>query len=125
MDLPGLWIPTGVVPQYESHPCWIYDYTSPGINVDTLSLAAMDAMQFGHDIGQSSLCPVQLLNIDLGDGFYHVNLNMDDIPKLGVVFPINPGEEPLIALPLVLLMGWKHRPPFFSTASETIVDLAN
>ncbi|KAL3811193.1 LOW QUALITY PROTEIN: hypothetical protein ACHAXA_002757, partial [Cyclostephanos tholiformis] len=33
--------------------------------------------------------------------------------------------EPLIAFPLVLPMGWKNSSPIFSTATETIADLAN
>ena len=37
----------------------------------------------------------------------------------------NDQDEPLIALPLVLPMGWKNSPPIFSTATETIADLTN
>jgi hypothetical protein len=36
-----------------------------------------------------------------------------------------PGADPLIAFPLVLPMGWTNSPPIFSTATETIADLAN
>ena len=35
------------------------------------------------------------------------------------------GETPLIALPLVLPMGWTESPPAFCTVTETITDLAN
>jgi hypothetical protein len=35
------------------------------------------------------------------------------------------GQEPLIALPLVLPMGWKNSPLTFCMAMETIADLAN
>ena len=35
------------------------------------------------------------------------------------------GRVPLIAFPLVLPMGWKNSPPIFSTATETIANLAN
>ena len=72
-----------------------------------------------------SLGPVQPMKIDLSDGFYRVGLNIDDIPKLGVVFPTKPGQEPLIVFPLVLTMGWKNSAPFFCTIPETIADLAN
>ena len=91
-------------------------------------------MQFGHAldrilreiiIADPSLGPVQLLKVDLSDGFYRVNLNIDDIPKLGVVFPTKPGEPQLVAFPLVLPMGWKNSPPIFSTATETVADLTN
>ena len=69
--------------------------------------------------------PVQLIKLDIGDGFYRIAVNIDDIPKLGVVFPTLPGQEPLIAFPLVLPMGWTNSPPIFSTAMETIADLSN
>ena len=74
----------------------------------------MEAMQFGHDLDQilreilladPSLGPVLMAKWDLKDGFYRVDLNIDDIPKLGLVFPARPGEEPLTAFPLVLPMG--------------------
>ena len=58
-------------------------------------------------IPDQSLGPVQLMNVDLSNGFYRINLNIDDIPKLGVGFPTKPGEPPLVAFPLVLPMGWK------------------
>ena len=48
-----------------------------------------------------------------------------DIQKLGVVFPIEDPNNPLIVLPLVLPMGWKNSPPVFCTATETIADLTN
>ena len=44
---------------------------------------------------------------------------------LGVAFPVAPGEPPLVALPLVLPMGWTESPPYFCSATEKIVDLAN
>ena len=45
-----------------------------------------------------------MLKLDIADGFYRIALNIDDIPKLGVVFPSPEDEEPLVALPLVLPM---------------------
>jgi len=69
--------------------------------------------------------PVKLMKVDLSDGFYRINLNVGDIPKLGVVFPTEPGDDPLVAFPLVLPMGWSNSPPIFSTATETIADLTN
>jgi hypothetical protein len=65
------------------------------------------------------------MKLDIADGFYRIDLNIDDIPKLGVIFPTSHGEEPLVALPLVLPMGWTNSPPIFTTATETIADLAN
>jgi hypothetical protein len=63
--------------------------------------------------------------MDIADGFYRIALNIDDIPKLGVVFLTLPGDEQLVDFPLVLPLGWSNSPPIFSTATETIADLAN
>ena len=133
--LPGLRLsPPGVVPQRGRRPRWICDYTWSGVNNDTTPLAPLDAMQFGHALDRflrellladPKLGPLYLLKLDISDGFYRVNLSIDDIPKLGVVFPTRPGQEPLVALPLVLPMGWKNSPPIFSAATETSADLAN
>ena len=135
IDLPGLRVsPPGVVPQRDRRPRWICDYSWWGVNDDTLPLAAMEAMQFGHALDRilreillanPAFGPVRLMKVDISDGFYRIDLNVDDIPKLGVVFPTVDGEEPLIAFPLVLPMGWKNSPPIFCSATETIADLAN
>ena len=133
--LPGLRIsPPGVVPQLGRRPRWIVDYSWSLVNNKTLPLAPTEAMQFGHALDRllreilladPKFGPVELMKVDMSDGFYRVGLNIDDIPKLGVVFPTQPGEEQLVALPLVLPMGWKNSPPVFSAVTETIADLAN
>jgi hypothetical protein len=133
--LPGLRIsPPGVVPQRGRRPRWICDYTWSGINQATLPLAPTASMQFGHALDRylreillsdPTLGPVYMLKLDISDGFYRVNLAPGDIPKLGVAFPSRPGTEPLVALPLVLPMGWKNSPPLFSAATETAADIAN
>ena len=134
-DLPGLRLsPPGVIPQRDRRPRWICDYSWWGVNDDTLPLAAMESMQFGHALerilreillSNPAFGPVQLMKVDISDGFYRIDVNVDDVPKLGVVFPTEDGEEPLVAFPLVLPMGWKNSPPIFSTATETITDIAN
>jgi hypothetical protein len=45
--------------------------------------------------------------------------------RLACLLPIATGEEPLVAIPLVLPMGWTESAPYFCAAIETIVDLAN
>jgi hypothetical protein len=129
--LPGLRIsPPGVIPQLGRRPRWIVDYSWWNVNADTLPLAAMEVMQFGHAL-EHILREILLANPDFGpvyllsDGFYRTALNMDDIPKLGVAFPTAPGEDPLVAFPLVLPMGWKNSPPIFSSTTETIADMVN
>ena len=135
MELEGLRLsPPGVVPQRDRRPRWVCDYTWSGVNRETLPLAAMEAMQFGHALerilreillANPAHGPVHLNKTDLSDGFYRMDLNSGDAPRLGVVFPTKAGTEPMVAVPLVLPMGWKNSPPAFSTATETIADLAN
>jgi hypothetical protein len=40
-----------------------------------------------------------LIKVDIADGFYRMCLNPADIPKLGVVFPTKPGDEPMVGFP--------------------------
>ena len=134
-DLPGLRLsPPGCVPQRDRRPRWICDYSFYDVNQETIELFAEDAMQFGHALerflrqillADPKLGPIELMKVDISDGFYRICLSPGDIPKLGVVFPTMPGQPKLVALPLVLPMGWKNSPPIFSTATETIADIAN
>ena len=126
--------PPGVVPQHDRRPRWIIDYSFYGVNEETLPLVAEGSMQFGHALerilrhilfSDPNHGPVYLLKIDISDGFYRIDVNPFDIPRLGAVFPTEEGQDPLIAFPLVLPMGWKNSPPAFTTATETIADLAN
>jgi len=134
-DLPNLKIsPAGVVPQRDRRPRPIIDYTWSGINQATNPVAPFAAMQFGNTFqrvlqriayANPAFGPVLALKCDLADGFYRIPLATSVIPHLGVVMPYSPGEEPLIAFPLALPMGWTHSPPFFSAYTETIADVAN
>ena len=36
-----------------------------------------------------------------------MDLNADDAPKLKVVFPTKPGTDLMVAVPMVLPVGWK------------------
>jgi hypothetical protein len=132
-NLPNLRLsPPGVVPQRERRPRWIVDYSFYNVNQETLPLV-LDSMQFGRALerilreillSNPHHGPIQLMKVDLSDGFYCLCLNIDDIPKLGVTFPSATAEN-LVAFPLVLPMGWKKSPPAFCTATETIAGLAN
>jgi hypothetical protein len=134
-SLPGLRIsPMGVIPQRDRRPRTIVDYTFSYVNADTARLAPREAMQFGHALhrilrkirfANSDDGPVYLLKVDIADGFYRVYVAPRDVPKLGVAFPHRDGEEPLVAFPLALPMGWTESPPYFTAFTETIVDVAN
>jgi hypothetical protein len=126
--------PLGVVPQRERRPRTISDYSFYRINAETAALAPFQSMQFGRTLHcllqQISMAnprfgPVYISKLDIADGFYCIPLRVEDIPKLGIVFPKCPGEEQLVAFPLSLPMGWVHSPPFFTAATETVADLAN
>ena len=56
---------------------------------------------------------------DLNDGFYRSDLNPGNAPKLGVVFPTGTGVEPMVAVPLVLPMGWVNSLPAFTQTSAS------
>ena len=134
-NLPGLRLsPPGCVPQRDRRPRWICDYTFHGVNDDTADIVPRESMQFGRALDRilrhilladPTLGPVYMYKLDISDGFYRIWLRLEDIPKLGVVFPHQDGEDPLVAFPLVLPMGWKNSPPAFSAVTETIADVAN
>ena len=127
--------PPGVIPQRDRRARWIGDYSFSGINEDTLDTAPSEAMQFGHAfsrlireilLANPQFGPVHLAKDDLSDGFYRVELAPEDAPKLCLAFPSKPGSSDfLIAIPLVLPMGWKNSPPYFSAVTETIADITN
>lgn len=133
--LPSLRLsPMGVVPQRDRRPRIIVDYTFSGVNEDTALIAPMEAMQFGRAFNRvlhkiyhapKQYGPVQLIKVDISDGFYRMKVADSSIPVLGVSFPTLPGEEPLVAFPLVLPMGWISSPPYFCALTETATDLAN
>jgi hypothetical protein len=126
--------PMGVVPQQDRRPHPIVNYSFYNINRDTLSLSPSESMQFGsafdrllHKIHHANqeYGPVYLIKVDLADGFYRVRLAPSHIPSLGVAFPNLLHEPPVVALPLVLPVGWVSSPPFFCALTETAADLAN
>jgi hypothetical protein len=133
--LPHLRIsPIGVVPQRDRRPRTIVDYSFSGINQETCDIAPTEAMQFGTALqrivativnANPKFGPVYLCKVDIDDGFYRLDVRPVDIPKLGVIIPSVTAQEPLIAFPLVLPMGWKNSPPFFCAVTETVADVTN
>jgi hypothetical protein len=71
------------------------------------------------------LGPVYLSKVDIADVFYRIWVKAADIPKLGVLLPEEPAQEQLIGFLVVLPMGWKESPPVFTSATDTVTDLAN
>ena len=126
--------PLGIIPQRERRPRLIVDYTYYGVNPDSLKLGPAESMQFGRALERTlynvhhanpRYGPVHMAKIDLADGFYRVKLAASGIEQLGVIFPRYPGEQQMIAFPLVLPMGWVESVPYFCAVTETVADLAN
>jgi hypothetical protein len=118
----------------ERRPRSIVDYSFSNINADTVHLCPRESMQFGRTLerlltqivhSDPRFGPVQLLKLDIKDGFYRVWVRPEDIPKLGIALPVLAGEPPQVAFPLALPMGWTESPPAFRAATETIPDIAN
>jgi hypothetical protein len=126
--------PLGVVLQRDRRPRTISDHSFFMVNEDTVDLAPAESMQFGRALwrilnaiarANPTLGPVYLSKVDIADGFYWIRVRSADVAKLGVLLPTRSGEEPLVAFPLALPMGWNQSPPLFTSATETIADLAN
>ena len=78
------------------------------MNDEPLPSDALEVIQSGHALGciiwdsilaNPSLGPVKLLKIDLSDGLYRINLNIDDIPGLALLISLGTIEsdhEPLL-----------------------------
>jgi hypothetical protein len=134
-EIPNLRLsPLGCVPQHDRRPRLINDLSFYAINQHTVCMAPPDAMQFGralervlHKIKNADPRhgPVYLCKIDIADGFYRVDLEGASAPTLAVILPYKAGEEPLVAIPLALPMGWVESPPYFCAVTETIADIAN
>ena len=126
--------PFGVVPQRDRRPRPIVDYSWNLVNQHSAPLAPTRAMQFGHALqrvlqrivyANPAFGPVYLMKLDLADGYYRVPLATSGVPHLGVILPYSAGEEPIIAFPLTLPMGWSHSPPYFCAFTETGADVCN
>jgi hypothetical protein len=126
--------PLGIIPQRDRRPRLIVDYSFWGVNDETVRLSPHGAMQFGRALerllfrirhANPRFGPTYMAKIDLADGFYRLWLAARGIPNLGVVFSTYDDEEPLVAFPLTLPIGWVESPPYFCTATETLANLAN
>ena len=126
--------PPGVVPQRERRPRWIGDYTWSGVNPDTVPIIPRESLQYGRALDRylrhvlladPKYGPVYLMKCDIADGYYRLHLRIRDCPKLALAFPASMGDEPLVAIPLVLPMGWTNSGPAFCAATETIADTTN
>ena len=69
-------------------------------------------------LADPSLGLVQLLKLDISNEFYQVNLNIDNVTKLGVAFPTKPSEHKLLALSLVLSIGLEKQSAYIFSSNQ-------
>lgn len=132
--LPNLRLsPTGLVPQRDRRDRLIVDYSFSDVNQSTLS-EAPDSLQFGFALSRilqklqradTRRGAIYLAKIDVADAFMRIPLSVQDIAALGALLPVLPGEEPLVAFPLILPMGWVDSPQYLCAVTETVADMAN
>ena len=113
---------------------FLCDYSFSGVNAETVRLAPRDSMQFGKALprllsklhhADTRHGPTYMSKTDVSDAFMRIQLQIRHIPHLGVLIPTYPNEEPLVALPMILPMGWVDSPPYLCAVTETTCDLAN
>jgi hypothetical protein len=126
--------PLDVVPQRDRRPRTISDYTFFGLNHETVPVSPSEYMQFGRALwrilrhiksANPHHGPIYLSKIDIADSFYRIWVRASDVPKLGILFPAESGEEYLVGFPLALPMGWTESPKIFTAATETVADMTN
>ena len=66
-----------------------------------------------------------MAKVDIADGFYRIDVAAEMAPILAVILPFSEGEDPLVAIPLALPMGWTESPPLFCALTKTVADMAN
>jgi hypothetical protein len=120
--------------EFNHRPQVIIDHTWFGINEHTIAELPKEVMQFGGALprllwilrhADQARGRIYLSKFDIDNGFYRLFLDANDALKLAALLPRYKGEEQLLAVPLVLTMGWGNSPPTFCAASETVADLAN
>ena len=125
--------PTGVVPQKDRRPRTIVDYSFSLVNQSTV-LMAPDSLQFGFALprilqklhrADTRRGTIYLAKVDMADAFMRVWLAIPHLLSLGAILPRYPGEEPLVALPMILPMGWLSSPQYLCAVTETVADLTN
>jgi hypothetical protein len=68
---------------------------------------------------------IWLAKTDVTDAFMRVWISPPTLPTLGAVLPSYPNEEPIIAFPMILPMGWIDSPNYLCAFTDTIANLAN
>ena len=111
----------------------VADHAFSGVNNETLPFVP-ESMQFGHVLeriireillANPAFGLGKMLKMDFSNGFYRLHLVPSDAPKLGLAFPRIPGQPDLVAIPLVLTMGWKNRPLAFCALAESTANVCN
>ena len=64
-----------------------------------------------------SKVPVYILKAYVSGGFYWICLHPSNSSKLGLIFPLNDEDEPLVAVTLTVPIGWNNSAPLFFTGT--------
>ena len=120
--------------EQDRRPLWLGDYIYFKTNAETIPVPCLSATQYGRALdciiceivyADPALGYVYLLKANVSDGVYHICLRQEDARKLVLIFRSCKEEDPMVAIPLTLPMGWKNSLLLFCTATETVADLAN
>ena len=133
--LPGLRLsPLGIKEERDRRARLVVDHTWFLVNKHTLEYTTKEAMQFGGALyrvlyqiyhADPKYGTTYLAKYDVKDGFYRVMIRPEHALAMTVILPTYEGEEPMVAVPLVLTMGWINSPPTFCAVTETACDIAN
>ena len=120
LELEGIRLsPPGVVPQRDQRPRWICNCTWSGVNTETLPRCqGVNAVwtRSGANLTRDHPCEPSSWSGPVEQDRPKRRVLPDrpypnDAPKLGVVFPADARVEPIVAVPLLLPMGWVNSPP--------------
>jgi hypothetical protein len=126
--------PMAIKEEFNCRPWEIINHTWFRVNKHTIAELPKEVMQFGSTLPQllwllrhanPAKGKIFLSKFDIANGFYRLFLDADNALKLATLMPRYAVEEQLLAVPLVLTMGWGNSPPTFCVASKTVADLAN
>ena len=98
-ELPGLRIrPHVKKEERDQKPRWIGGYSYSNINSNSLTISTLYIIHYEQDlyrliryvvIEDPALGPIYVLKEYVSNGFYHIKLRPADMPKLGLVFPLD------------------------------------
>ena len=107
-NLPGLRLsPPRVKEEREHLPGWLSNYSYSRLNCNTIPLTELLSVKYGRSL--DCLLRKKFVNLargyfymlksDISNGFYRISLRPINAQKLGLVFLVDNGVKPLVAIP--------------------------